>query len=48
MEPEGRRLEQGGKMVEAPSPQQKIPQRRGIPRKNKEVGEARFSKESCT
>jgi hypothetical protein len=45
-EPEAERLVQGGKTVEAPSPQQQIPRRRGRPRKNKEVEEARVSEES--
>jgi hypothetical protein len=40
VEPEAERLAQGGKIVEASSPQQKIHQRRGRPKKNKEVGEA--------
>jgi hypothetical protein len=45
MEPEAERLVQGGKTVEVSSPQQKIPQRRGRPRKNKEVEEAQVSEE---
>jgi hypothetical protein len=36
---------QEGRIVEALSPQQHIPRRRGRPRKNKEVGETRISDE---
>jgi hypothetical protein len=42
---EAERLAQGGRIVEASFPQQQIPQRRGRPRKNKEVEEARVSEE---
>jgi hypothetical protein len=45
-EPEAEGFAQEGKTVEAPSPQQQMPRRRGRPRKNKEVVEARFSEES--
>jgi hypothetical protein len=43
MEPEAEILVHGGNIVEASSPQQKIPQRRGRPRMNKEVGETQVS-----
>jgi hypothetical protein len=39
---------QEGRTVEALSPQQQIPQRRGRPRKNKEAGETRISDEPRT
>jgi hypothetical protein len=37
MEPEMERLVQGGKIVEVPPPEHKIPRRRGRPGKNKEA-----------
>jgi hypothetical protein len=38
---------QEGKTVRAPSPQQQMPRRRGRPRKNQEIMEARISEEPC-
>jgi hypothetical protein len=38
---------QEGKIVGAPSPQQKMPRRRGRPRKNQEIMEARVAEEPC-
>jgi hypothetical protein len=38
---------QEGRTLESMSPQQQMPQRRGKPRKNKEVGETRVPIESC-
>jgi hypothetical protein len=40
-------LAQEGKIVEAPSPQNQMPRRRGRPRKNKEAVEDQFLEDSC-